>query len=171
MSDKTPIPQHGLTETLETLVRRYGMRSVLRGLASIPEVKESTATTPRRTHGTSSTLSAVDYVRRMKLSSGNAKAMNRAAQYFDKKAFLPSIGDIREFCSIHNVELVKSSGRANSIPRVFKRLADMDADEITELLDDGTFSGPANLAPIADAIRDHTAERSKGTFRQPDIGR
>ncbi len=73
-------------------------------------------------------------------------------------------GDIREFCRIHDVELAKSSSRMSSIPRIFMFLAVMDTEQITKLLDDGTFSGPTRLAPIADAIRSRSAGRSQTGF-------
>ena len=83
----------------------------------------------------------------------------RAAQRFEDGAFLHSIADIREFCRIHSVELGKSASRLSSIPRVFTFLAVMDTPEITKLLDEGEFSGPTRLAPIADAIRNRSALR------------
>jgi hypothetical protein len=85
--------------------------------------------------------------------------MMRAAQCFEDGSFLPGIADIREFCRIHNIELGKSVSRASSIPRVFTFLAAMDTARIKKLLDEGAFSGPTRLAPIADAIRSRSARR------------
>ena len=85
--------------------------------------------------------------------------MARAAHLFDDGRFLPSIADIREFYRIHNIELGKSTSRASSIPRVFKFLAAIDTAQITKVLDEGMFSGPTRLAPIADAIRSYSAGR------------
>ena len=81
----------------------------------------------------------------------------RAAQRFEEGGFLPNIADICEFCRIHSVELGKSASRVSSIPRVFSFLAAMDTTRITKLLDEGAFSGPTRLAPIADAIRSCSA--------------
>ena len=87
--------------------------------------------------------------------------MTRAAQHFEDGAFLPSAADIREFCRTHNLQLSKSVSRATSIPRVFTFLAAMDSAVLTKLLDEGSFSGPTRLAPVADAIRNRSVVRDR----------
>ena len=83
----------------------------------------------------------------------------QAAQMFEDKLFLPAIADIREFCRVHGVQFPKTASRASSVPRVFTYLATMDTSAIYKTLEEGTFSGPTRLAPIADAIRNHSATR------------
>ena len=43
--------------------------------------------------------------------------------------------------------------RVAGIPRTFKFLITMQLTDIQRMLGDGMFSGPAELGPIADAIR------------------
>ena len=97
----------------------------------------------------------------MPLARNKIESMRRAAQLFEDGKFLPTIADIREFCRVYRVQLPKSASRASSVPRVFSFLATMDTTGIIKLLDDGTFSGPARLAPIADAIRDRSLCRRR----------
>ena len=97
----------------------------------------------------------------MALPQETADAMMQAAKCFDEGVFLPSIADIHEFCRLHNVELSKSASRSSSIPRVFTFLAAMEAAKITKMLDEGAFSGPTRLAPIAEAIRNRPAARDR----------
>ena len=75
------------------------------------------------------------------------------ANRFQDKAFLPTFGDVVNFCQAYGIEEPASRSRANAIPRVFKHLASMEADEIKRIVDWGMFSGPSRLGPIADAIR------------------
>lgn len=165
------MPQHDLTESLQALVRRHGLSSVLHSLADIQAApKQSTSSlSPRRTRNAGSKSSAVDYVGKMTLPPEKDKAMIRAAQRFEDGGFLPNIADIREFCRIHGVDLGKSVSRASSISRVFTFLATMDTVQLTKLLDEGAFSGPTRLAPIADAIRSRSTRRRRGhyEFAQP----
>ena len=156
--------QDNLAESLQELVRRHGLSSVLHSLADIqtaPEQSTSSLST-RRTRSASRKSSAVDYVGKMTLPPDKDEAMKRAAQRFEDGGFLPSVADIREFCRINAVELGKSVSRASSIPRVFTFLATMDTVQITKLLDEGAFSGPTRLAPIADAIRSRSTRRRRG---------
>ena len=152
--------QRDLTETLQGLVRRHGMSSVLPSLADIQAVPDQGSSLARkRTYNAGSKSSAIDYVDKMTLPHGKAQIMMCAARCFENGGFLPNIADIREFCRIHNVDLGKSASRASSVPRVFTFLAAMDIAEISKLLDEGAFSGPARLAPLADAIRNRSVAR------------
>lgn len=152
------MPDQDLTATLGDLVRRHGLSSVLHGLAEVhPTISKAgkSPAAPRRS-GVSkqSKLSAVSYVEKMTLPVDKAEVMMRAAERFESKAFLPSIGDVREFCRVHRVALGKSVSRGSAVPRVFTYLSAMDTARIAATLDGGAFSGPARLGPIADAIRD-----------------
>lgn len=148
----------GLTETLRVLVRRHGMSSILRHLANVQSTIDQSASalsSPRARNASKGKLSAEDYVYRMALPSEKAELMKRAAEHFERKSFLPTIADIREFWRVHGVEPTKTTSRAGAVPRVFTFLATMDSAKIAKILDDGAFSGPAQLAPIADAIRSY----------------
>lgn len=154
--------QSDLTETLQGLVLRHGISSVLHSLADIQSAPDQHSSSSRkRTHNARTKPSAIHYIDNMTLPQEKAGVMMCAAQRFEDGRFLPSIADIREFCRIHNVELGKSASRASAVPRVFTFLAAMDTAEITKLLNDGAFSGPTRLAPIADAIRERSAVRGR----------
>lgn len=153
------MPQSNLVETLQNLVRRHGISSVLHSLAEIQSLSEPHAPSspPKRTRKVlKNQRSAVEYVGKMTLARNKIEAMQRAAQMFEDKKFMPAIADIREFCRVYRVELPKSVSRASSIPRLFTFLSTMDTTNIIKLLDEGAFSGPTRLAPIADAIRDRS---------------
>lgn len=157
------MPQRDLTETLQGLVRRHGLSSVLHSLADIQAApdQDTSSISRKRSYSTGSKSSAINYVEKMTLPQEKAEIMRSAAQHFEDGGFLPSIADIREFCRIHDLEIGKSASRVSSIPRVFTFLAAMDTASIAKLLDEGAFSGPARLAPIANAIRNRSTERGR----------
>ncbi len=157
------MPDQDLAAALGELVRRHGLSSVLHGLAEV-KVLPDMAASPAPVRGSPrkkvSRPSAVDYVGKMTLPSDKAEVLMRAAERFERKTFLPSIGHIREFCRVHRVPLSKTVSRANSVPRIFTYLAAMDTARITATLDRGAFAGPARLGPIADAIREHSGRKA-----------
>ncbi len=160
--------RHDLTVALQALVRRHGMSSVLHGLADLQGAPDSAvpSSPAKRAGGARSTLSAIDYVGKMPLPPNKAQALERAAQRFEDKSFLPGVADIREFCRVYSVDLGKSVSRTSAIPRIFTFLAAMDTDQVSKILDEGAFSGPTRLGPIADAIRNRSAGRLR--TRYPD---
>ena len=80
-------------------------------------------------------------------------ALLELAKRFQDKSFLPTFGDIRNFCQAYGIDVPASGSRASAIPRVFKFIAAMDGGEVQRIVDHWLFSGPARLGPIADAIR------------------
>ena len=68
------------------------------------------------------------------------------------------LNDIRNFCEAYGIEEPRSKSRASGIPRVFKFLVTMDVADVERMLDDRMFSGPAQLGPVADAIRGKAKE-------------
>ena len=97
-------------------------------------------------------LTASEYVAKMDLPADHKRLMEEAADRFCVKSFLPTIGDVRNFCEIYKITLPKSGSRASAIPRVFQFLAAMDAGELQTMLDNGSFSGPARLGLVSEAI-------------------
>ena len=90
----------------------------------------------------------------MELASDKQATVCALAERFERKDFLPTFGDIRNFCEVYSIDVPASKTRASAITRVFKFLAnEMEADEVQRILDYELFSGPSRLGPIADAIR------------------
>ena len=97
-------------------------------------------------------ITAPEYVAKMDLPADHKRLMEEAADRFCGKSFLPTIGDIRNFCEIYQIALPKSGSRASAIPRVFRFLAAMDTSELQTMLDNGLFSGPARYGLVSEAI-------------------
>ena len=96
---------------------------------------------------------APEYVSKMDLPRNQRQMLTEVAESFQNKSFLPTAGDIRNFCELYGIQGPAPRARAGAVPRLFRFLATMDPDEVRGLLRGGMFSGPARLGPIADAIR------------------
>ena len=165
-----------LKDTLRLIVREYGFEQVDQSLREIhladhqhksskqskvlSDNKARTNPQKKRTK-----VNAPEYVAKMELSSEKEPIAVELANRFENKAFLPTFGDIRNFCQIYGIDEPASKSRASAIPRVFKFIATMETDEIQTILDDGMFSGPSQLGPIADAIRRNG--RAARTYTSP----
>lgn len=167
-----------LKDELMAMVKEHGFDQVERQLKQL-------ATTERTTSGEFSTGSPSraktiqskprsrpkptpsEYVSKLEIPIEKKRGVSELAARFEKKTFLPSFGDIVSFCHSHGVDVPLSRTRANAVPRVFKLLVTLEADEIQRILDERHFSGPSRLGPISDAIRrsGRSAARSRAKKR------
>ena len=65
----------------------------------------------------------------MELPLEKEPAIVALANRFQDKSFLPTFGDIANFCQIYGIDEPASKSRASAIPRVFKFIASMEAKE------------------------------------------
>ena len=156
--------QANLKDVLHSMVLEYGFEQVNK---SLMEVRSSTyhlqkpkSKTGRSDKGTvrkagrrKPGITASQYVAKMELPSEKEAPVIELAGRFEDKSFLPTFGDIANFCQIYGIDELASKSRASAIPRVFKFLAAMEPGDIRRIIYDGLFSGPSRLGPIADAIR------------------
>ena len=110
-------------------------------------------------------VNAPEYVVKMELSSEKEPIAVELAKRFEKKAFLPTFGDIRNFCQIYEIDEPASKSRASAIPRVFKFIATMEAGEIQRILDDGMFFG--SVAAWTYRGRDPAQRQSRPDLHPP----
>lgn len=152
-----------LAASLLELVREHGLEQVSRSLHEIGEIhgpaQDAAPSTSRPAQGAAvrrgthkRTITALERVKKMDLPRETADSVAELARRFDEKSFMPTFGDIAHFCQVYDVDEPASKSRASAIPRVFRAIAAMDAQDIQMLLDYGAFSGPSRLGPIADAI-------------------
>ena len=157
-----------LQAALRAIVERFGIDAVRKALRdfSRDERKRELIRGPggvraARKRSGRERLSAVGYVQKMKLPEERAEAIRRAAREFEKRTFLPTFGDVRNFCESYGIDVPRSTSRAAVIPRVFRLLAAMDTPDVETMLDDRLFSGPVELGPIAEAIRGRARQDRK----------
>ena len=149
---------------LQPIVQEYGLGSVLESLGQIADSQRSKVElgTPlgnNIAHGTkqkAAKITAPEYVRKMDIPTEKVATVAELARRYHRKSFLPTFSDISSFCQMYDVQAPASKGRANAIPRVFKLISELEPQEIQQILDDGMFSGPSTLGPIAEGIRNYS---------------
>ncbi len=147
---------------LRPIVRQYGLGSVLESLGKIAHAQRENSVQARVSSDAdrgknpkkrSVKATAPEYISKLALSEDKTVPVVDLAERFERKTFLPTFVDIAHFCHTYGIDVPASKTRASAIPRVFKYIASMETEEIQRMLDDGLFSGPSRLGPIADAIR------------------
>ena len=172
--EASTVSDSDLRNALQRLIQDHGYSEVHRGLRELKssglprksphrskkdEISSSSRATPRPKKR-SSRITAPEYVAKAEISSERRPLVDELSRRFENKSFLPTFGDVRNFCQIYGIDEPASRSRAGAIPRLFKFLAAMEAHEIRRILDDGMFSGPSRLGPIADAIRRSAVRRA-----------
>ena len=151
------VHEHGLASVLEALGRIASEHEAQPAATPAPAVNgaaKAATTAAKNARRRSAKPTATEYIARMELPPHMKDVVFALAVRFESKEFLPTFGDIRNFCQMYGIDVPASKTRASAIPRVFKFIAnDMDAAEVQKILDYGMFSGPSRLGPIADAIR------------------
>ena len=154
-----------LKRILQPIVQEYGMGPVLTSLGQIAEARFGTAEQFTILGGDIAnsskqkrpTGSAPEYVDKMNLPLEKVAAVSELARRYQQKLFLPTFRDISSFCQEYEIHAPASNSRASAIPRVFNFLAELEPGETQQILDDGWFSGPSRLGPIADGIRNYSS--------------
>ena len=152
-----------LKTILQPIVQEYGLGLVLKSLGQIADAKrDSVEQLPTLVSGVvdgtkqnRSRVTAPEYVDKMELPVDRVAVVTELARRFEQKSFLPTFRDITDFCQMYEIQIPASKGRASVIPRVFRFIAKMETREVQQILDDGMFSGPSRLGPIADGIRNY----------------
>lgn len=158
------MPDPKLQAELRSMINQYGFKQVDRSLrqlrlsiskleASKRQKASSDAGMRKKPSKNQTKVNAQEYVAKMELPAEKKSVMTELARRFQEKAFLPAFGDIRNFCQVYGIDEPASKSRANAIPRVFKFIVAMETNELQSILNNGMFSGPSRLGPIADAIR------------------
>ena len=167
-----------LRDTIHAMVLEYGFEQVE---ASLHEIGPSDTSMQGAGVSNGSVVTRVatkrkpkptapQYVAKMELSPEKGPTVTELAERFQSKSFLPTFGDIANFCRLYGINEPASKSRTNAIPRVFKFIASMEANEVQTILDEGLFSGPSRLGPIADAIRHNgRARAASNSSDSPDM--
>ena len=106
----------------------------------------------------SAPVSKADGSQSLEVPAERGAVLRCAAEEFEQRVFLSTLNDIRNLCEAYGIEEPRSKSRASGIPRVFKFLVTMDVADVERMLDDRMLSGPAQLGPVADAIRGKAKE-------------
>jgi hypothetical protein len=158
-----------LNNLLRTLVKEWGYEEVQSALAHLsdsageidappPEGRGSEPVQRKRTK-----LLASEQVARAHLPDAKAVALRELATRFDRKEFLPSISDVREFLVMMGERPGAIKDRSTAFRLLLTALSGLAPERLERLANSARHSGPSQLAPLSDAIS--TAAASLPRYR------
>ncbi len=169
---------HLLANILRAVVDEYGHDEVVRTLTRLPftennvglsfETRRQPGQDNNRHRDTAKTKrpSAVDQATKLASETQEPNALMALAARFDRKEFLPSSADVREFLSM----MGKNEGvkdRVEGFRYILPILVKLPPERLKRLADSASHSGPAQLGPLADAIRSAGAAMRRWN-KEPD---
>lgn len=146
-----------LSKFLQAMIDEWGHDEVARVLSELGAQPHSRSTSHDvfsvgRELERSRKPSAVEQVVRWNAVDDKREPLLAIAAKFDSKAFLPSIADLRHFLGMMGTEVGRVKDRADGFRRLLPPLSDLPAERLRELANSTSFSGPAQLGPLSDAI-------------------
>lgn len=81
------------------------------------------------------------------------------AERYDAKLFLPTAGDIRYFFEMHSEVPPSSKQRSDNFRRILKFLSTLQESTLRKIIEDDAHSGPSQLGPLSDAMRNAGKQR------------
>jgi len=114
----------------------------------------------------SARLGAVEQVARAHLAEAQAAALLELATRFDRKQFLPSISDVREFLLMMGERPGALKDRSDAFRRLLSALSRLPPERLEKLASSAQHTGPSQLGPLSDAIS--AAAASLPRYREPN---
>ena len=74
------------------------------------------------------------------------------AQKFERKEFMPNIATTRMFLESVGEDTSRLKSRKQAVAKIFRALSALPDKRLRQIVERGSFSGPARLGPLADAI-------------------
>ena len=147
-----------LFKLLKVLVDEWGHNQVLAALMHVQDDhayhQKKRATKPQDPEPKSRPArpDAVEQVKRAHFPVPGKDALEHLAMRYDRKQFLPSAADIREFYLMLGLKPVVVKNRAEAFRGILKALAALPPDRLNQLARSELHSGPSELGPLSDAI-------------------
>ena len=147
-----------LSSLLLTLVQEWGQKEVEAMLASLPESRISTrwpanGETPGSQRNRSNRkLLASEQVMRAQLPESQKIVLREIAMLFDRKQFLPSIPDVREFLIMIDEMPGTMKDRSEAFRRLLEGLTKLPPKQLERLANSALHAGPSQLGSFSDAI-------------------
>jgi hypothetical protein len=143
-----------LRNLLDALVREWGVEEVLRALSQVSKANNEAGDISAKDSRLKKLKmsSAVDQVERSNINTDQKKLLLEIADRFDRKQFLPSNADVREFLIMRSYRPGAIKNRSEAFRVLLKVLEGVPAEGLDRLVKTSRHSGPAQLGPLSDAI-------------------
>lgn len=143
-----------LKSLLIALVREWGHAHVMAALVGLKDSAETTNVKPRSDKKKSS---PVEILERTEIPADKRELLLELTKRFMEKNFLPALNDVKIFLEIKGVETLTLKHRSDAYKKVLASLLDESVEQLKELVDSRSYSGPSRLGPLSDAIRESGA--------------
>jgi hypothetical protein len=146
-----------LNKLLQALVDEWGQEEVAAALAgtAISSRNSLTGSANRsrsRPFGEKNSLSATAQIERTALEGEQKEALLNLAERYDRKQFLPSVADVREFLIMMGERPIGMKDRKEAFRVLLQSLIRLSVERLQQLVRTAQHSGPSELGPLSDAI-------------------
>jgi hypothetical protein len=139
-----------LNKLLQMLVDEWGQEEVAAALAGTA-ISSSHRSQPRSS-GEKSRLSAIAQIERTALEGEQREALLQLAERYDRKQFLPSVADVREFLIMMGERPIGMKDRKEAFRVLLQSLMRLPTERLQQFVRTAQHSGPSELGPLSDAI-------------------
>ena len=148
-------------EHVERELNRYALRSRSLKFEETLHRESGVRSSNRKKKSTSP---ANDLISKAEIPDEKKFLIQELALRFDRKDFLPSAGDVREFLLMSGASADIPKDRKSSFRKILHALMELPAPRLESIVKSTRHSGPSRLAPLSDAIS--TAAASSISRRQ-----
>jgi hypothetical protein len=146
--------QVSLVKLIRMLVEECGYTQVQKALSEVSGTDVSSEREKvNREASRRKKPTAVELVHKLTIPDREREIILVIAGKFDRKEFLPSIVDIREFLSTRGEEPSGVKDRMDGFRRLLRLLSQLPREKLEGLANSSRYAGPAQLGPLSDAIR------------------
>ncbi len=151
-----------LGRLLKVLIDEWGydpVRECLETLHTSNEVQEVDSSKQRRPRKKTEKPTASVLASKISLPPEQKRLIQSLAERYDAKLFLPTAGDIRYFFEMHSEVPPSSKQRSDNFRRILKLLSTLQESTLRKIIEDDAHSGPSQLGPLSDAMRNAGKQR------------
>jgi hypothetical protein len=162
-----------LTDLMRPILHEWGRAAVLK---AVEQLDISHADAPNllpsggRPRAASKKLSEIEQVSRLKEPPERLASLMEIAEKYDSRKFLPNLGDVREFLILRGEGRKAITNRSEAFRHLLFAFQEMSFQQLRDLSKSSSFSGPAQLGPLSDAIRasGEALRRGAGDTQAPE---
>jgi hypothetical protein len=146
-----------LNELLKTLVDEWGHEEVAAALADTAISsgdsmnRRASSLQPHSSRG-KRRLSATAQIERAAVEGERKEVLLQLAERYDRKQFLPSVADVREFLIMMGARPIGMKGRMDAFRVLLQSLIRLPDERLRQFVHTAQHSGPSELGPLSDAI-------------------
>lgn len=156
-------PDQLLSAVLTALASEYGLKNISIVLQSLDQGGDvpSGEYSLGALRGSRNRKSALSQLGGVELPEEQKMPIRELADRFDRRSFLPSIPDVREFIIMMGERPGPIRDRSAAFRLLLPLLTKLSSERLRELALSDRHRGPSQLAPLSDAIGSSASERRR----------